>query len=161
MRGFNASTALLVAVATMAAAGGGCSHQITGGPESGVDMGRYQSFYVVSEKADSDVAAALVKDLSTRGLSVTRGPDSSASSSPSDCKVVFHDKWMWDMTMYLLELKLEMVDARSGALLASGRCYRTSVVRKSPEVMVKEITDLIFGTKAEAADTKTASAAVQ
>jgi len=147
---------VMAALVMCAALGSGCSHQISGGPEAGVDMNRYHSFYVVSEKSDADVAKALQADLSARGLSVSGGPDSSAAAA--DCKVIYHDKWMWDMTMYLLEVKLEMVDPRSGAMLASGRCYRTSMARKAPEVMVKEITDRIFGTTASDTTAKVADA---
>jgi len=146
------------ALLLFAALGSGCSHQISGGPEAGVDMNRYHSFYVVSEKNDADVAKALRTDLSARGLSVSSGPDSATLPAAADCKVIYHDKWMWDVTMYLLEVKLEMVDPRSGAMLASGRCYRTSMARKAPEVMVKEITDRIFGTTASDTTAKVADA---
>jgi hypothetical protein len=53
---------------------------------------------------------------------------------------------MWDITMYPLEIKVDFVNPKTGALLASGRSYRTSMVRKSPEEMVKEIFDKIFAT---------------
>ena len=132
----------------------GCSHQISGGPESGVDMKRYRTYYIATDEP-GDATKAIEADLRARGLSVSAGPASTVPPA-ADCKVLVKDKWMWDITMYLLEVKLEMVDGRTGAMLASGRCYRTSVVRKPADVMVKEITDRIFGTTAE----KTAAAAV-
>ncbi len=122
---------------------GGCSHQISGGPESGVEMARYRSYYVVTEKQDNDVAQALQKDLSSRGLAVSAGQEG-AMPPGTQVKILFKDKWMWDITMYLLEVKIDMIDPNSGALLASGRCYRTSMVRKPVPEMVKEVTDRIY-----------------
>ena len=126
----------------------GCSHQINAAVEPGVDMSRVRSYYVVRPEA-SDVVTAIENDLKGRGFAVTTGPESSTPAT-ADCKVIAHDKWMWDITMYLLEVKIDMVDARTGALLALGRCYRTSTVRKSPKLMVKEITDKIFAPAAPA-----------
>ena len=122
----------------------GCSQKLSGGPEAGVDIARYRVYHVVqNEKAD--VATALQQDLYARGNTVTYGPE--ANTPPAaEAKVMYHDKWMWDMTMYLIEVKIEMVDARSGALLASGRSYRTSLARKPVDVMVKEVMDRIFNT---------------
>ena len=105
-------------------------------------MGRYRSFYVVTAE-QADVADAIEKDLSSRGLSVSKGPESSTPAT-AQAKVLFDDKWVWDLTMYLLEVKIEVVDARSGALLGSGRSYRTSMARKSPKEMVKEVMDKIL-----------------
>src|ERR1041385_7973880 len=98
---------------------GGCSHQISGGPESGVDMARYRTYFVVTDKQDNDVAQALQKDLTSRGLSVSTGLEG-AMPPGTEVKIQFKDKWMWDITMYLLEVKVDMIDPNSGALLASG-----------------------------------------
>jgi hypothetical protein len=137
---------------------GGCSHQIQAAPEAGVDIGRFTTYHVVAPEP-GEVVTAIKNDLTGRGFSVTTGPES-ATPSNAQCKVIAHDKWMWDITMYLLEVKMEMVDARTGALLASGRCYRTSTVRKSPKVMVKEITDKIYGTDPKSKKDKNAQPAV-
>ena len=140
MRYASTLAALLLAFTLIGSTG--CSHQISGGPESGVEMSRYRSYYIVQTEK-GDVATAIEKQLAARGFSVTTGPDSSAPVA-ADCKVISRDKWVWDMTMYLLEVKIEMVDARTGSMVASGRCYRTSMARKSPEEMVKEVLDRIY-----------------
>ena len=122
---------------------GGCSGKVSGGPESGADVGRYRSFHVVTAEK-SDVANAIEKELTSRGFTASKG---SASSAPpgAEAKVLFDDKWVWDMTMYLLEVKIDVVDARTGALVGSGRSHRTSMARKSAPYMVKEVMDKIFG----------------
>jgi hypothetical protein len=125
-------------------AGGGCSQQLSGAVEPGVSLSGVKTYYVVRDK-ETDVTTAIQKDLTARGLVATCGPES-ATPPAADCKVIATDKWMWDLTMYPLEVKLEVVNARTGALMASGRSYRTSLVRKSPDEMVKEIFDKIFMT---------------
>jgi hypothetical protein len=135
------ATALSALVLLLSAPG--CQHQISGGPAPGVDMARFKTFYVVTDKTDNEVARALEKDLGARGLGVTTGLDW-AIPSDAQVKVVFQEKWSKDITRYLQDLAIEMSDAHSGAMLASGRCHRTSTVRKPVAEMVKEITDRIF-----------------
>jgi hypothetical protein len=121
----------------------GCQHQISGGPAPRVDMARFKTFYVVTDKKDNEVARALEKDLSARGLRVTTGLDW-AIPADAQVKVVFQETWAKDITRYLQDLAIEMSDAHSSTLLASGRCHRTSPVRKPVAEMVKEITDRVF-----------------
>jgi hypothetical protein len=91
-----------------------------------------------------EVTTAIQKDLTARGFTGTLGPDS-ATPTFVDAKVIAQDKWMWDITMYPLEVKIDVVTPKTGALLASGRSYHTSLVRKSPDEMVHEVFDKIFG----------------
>lgn len=51
---------------------------------------------------------------------------------------------MWDITMYLLKLDIQITDAKTGAILAKGEAVHTSLARKSPEYMAREILDDIF-----------------
>ena len=127
----------------LAAAAGGCRHQVSGGPAAGVDMSRYRSFYVVTDKKDNPVAVALEKDLTARSLKPTTGLDW-AMPSDAQVKVVFKAKWGRDVTRYLQEVTIDMVDAHNGARLAGGRCSRSSMARKPVEEMVKEVNDRIF-----------------
>ena len=121
----------------------GCIHQVSGGPIQGVDMSRYRSFYVVQAAEHSDFASAIHGDLLGRGLTVGVGPEGSMSAS-TDCKVTFEDHWTWDGTMYPMEIDIKMIDSRNGALVASGRCMRSSLNRTEPAEMVQEVTDRIF-----------------
>ena len=52
---------------------------------------------------------------------------------------------MWDITMYMLELNIEIRHPRTDYVLATGRSFRTSLARKSPEEMVEEVIGEIFG----------------
>jgi hypothetical protein len=61
-----------------------------------------------------------------------------------DVVVTYKDKWMWDLTSYLIELTITIRDPKTNFPLASGNSYHTSLTRKSPEEMVDEVIDNIF-----------------
>jgi hypothetical protein len=121
----------------------GC-HQVSGSAAPGANLTAGKTYYVIRDK-QSDATDAVQKDLARRGYVATTGPESLTPSS-ADCKVLVEDHWMWDITMYLTELKVRVVNAKTGAELASGRSYRPSLERKSPDEMAQEVFDQIFGT---------------
>jgi len=106
-------------------------------------MSERHRYYVITDKKDDPVAVALEKDLSARGSSVSTGLDW-AIPADAEVKVLFTANWARDVTPFLKELKIEMIDVRSGAALASGQSDRTSISRKGVGQMVKEVDDRIF-----------------
>ncbi len=93
---------------------------------SGVTIARnvakvqYRSAYVV-EHADSsrDMDALLVKALLSHGMTVKSGPDGPAPAG-SDLKFKYVDDWKWDIKMYLRAYELEVYDAKTNSLIATG-----------------------------------------
>lgn len=63
---------------------------------------------------------------------------------PVDALVTYQDKWMWDITMYMLQLSIQIRDGKDRTVLATGQSFRPSLVRKSPEGMVNEVLGEIF-----------------
>lgn len=61
-----------------------------------------------------------------------------------DAVVTYVDRWMWDITMYLLELTIMIRDPNTDFPLATGNAMYTSLIRKSPPEMVDEIMGNIF-----------------
>ena len=82
----------------------------------------------------------LVKD----GYTATAGPELEKSSYQANSIVTYVDRWMWDMTLYLLELTITFRDGSNEFPLAVGNSYHTSLTRKSPEEMVDEAITNIF-----------------
>jgi hypothetical protein len=54
---------------------------------------------------------------------------------------------MWDITMYMIALSISIRDPNNDVQLASGHSTRSSLVRKSPEEMVKEVLTKIFAAR--------------
>ena len=62
----------------------------------------------------------------------------------ADAVVTYVDRWMWDMTMYMLELTVVVREPKSDFPLATGNSFHTSLTRKSPKEMVDEVIDNIL-----------------
>jgi len=99
--------------------------------------------YVVKDDTTGDTTP-VEQELTQRKFQVKSGPQEAAPKD-IDCLVKSQQRWMWDLTMYLLELKVDFLDPKTGALFASGRIYRPSLIRRSPEFMAHEVMEKALG----------------
>lgn len=110
----------------------------------GVDLTTAKTAYVVKQPKDNHAINDLIAaNLEKRGYAVTRGPELS-TPYPADVAVTYVDKWMWDITLYLIELTVNVRDPKTGFPMAVGNSYHTSLTRKSPPEMVDEVLDNVF-----------------
>ena len=79
-----------------------------------------------------------------KGYSSTLGPELPQAAYKVDSVVTYVDKWMWDITLYMLELTVTLREPINNQPLAVGNSYHTSLTRKSPEEMVDEVLGNIF-----------------
>lgn len=93
------------------------------------------------EGEDGSVRRLIADNLRARGYAVAT--DGQAPEKV-DAVVTYVDKWMWDITMYLLELTITIRDPQTDYPLANGNSYHTSLTRKSPPEMVDEVLGNIF-----------------
>lgn len=101
-----------------------------------------KTMHVTKLAADGRGIDTLIADkLRTRGYTVTNGVDKPAQV---DALVTYKDKWMWDITMYMLELTITIRDPQNDFPLATGNSFHTSLTRKSPTEMVDEVVENIF-----------------
>lgn len=123
----------------------GCSKaMIKSDSDPGTDLGTFKTFYVQKFTADGrGLEKIIASKLNEFGFQATSGIDA-APEYPVDALVTYKDRWMWDITMYMLEIDIELHDPDSGFVFASGNSYRTSLVRKSPEEMIDEVLRDIF-----------------
>ena len=84
----------------------------------------------------------IAEKLRTKGVAVTTGE--AAAPSNVDAVVTYVDKWMWDITMYMLELTIVIRDPKNDFPLATGNSFHTSLTRLSPKEMVNEVVDNIY-----------------
>lgn len=123
----------------------GCSNRATATLSPGADLNRVKTYYVVHQPKDTRGIQNLIGDrLVKEGFTATAGPELPQSSYKADSVVSYVDRWMWDITMYLLELTVTFRDPTNGFPLAVGNSYHTSLTRKSPEEMVDEVLTNIF-----------------
>ena len=133
-----ASTVLLVAFMTT-----GCAvNRATAHVDTHTNLASLKKMHVMQahgETRNTDVL--IVEKLRSKGYDVTTG-DKPASNV--DALVTYVDKWMWDITMYMLELTVTIRDPKTSYPLASGNSFHTSLTRLSPEEMVNEVIENII-----------------
>lgn len=111
------------------------------------DLSKVKTLYVVHSDAskhdvDKDLKAAFEK----RGYVVTTGP-ALTPPYPQDAVVTYVDKWMWDMTMYMIELTVTMRNPASDYPLATAHSIHTSLTRKSQAEMADEVAANLIAAK--------------
>lgn len=90
---------------------------------------------------DGGTRKLLVDKFRASGFAVTTDPD---PAGQADAFVTYRDKWMWDITMYLLDLTVTLHDPLTDVAVASGNSFHTSLTRKSPKEMVDEVVENIL-----------------
>jgi hypothetical protein len=123
----------------------GCAvNRATATVTPGADIGATRSYYVVKVPADQRGIQDLIRDgLARRGYSAKVGVDP-APPPGVDVLVTYVDRWMWDITMYMVELTIVFRNPANQFPLATGNSFHTSLTRKSPEEMVDEVLGNIF-----------------
>lgn len=122
----------------------GCAvNRATGNVDPSTNLSTLKTMYVKKIPADDGGTNVLIADkLRSKGVSVTTGTE--APPSNVDAVVTYIDKWMWDITMYMLELTITIRDPKTDFPLATGNSYHTSLTRLSPKEMVNEVVDNIY-----------------
>lgn len=117
----------------------GCAvNSSTSNVTPGVSLADYESFHIVRPAETRNDLDILLRDgLVERGMSATIGTESDV---PDETQVLvrYSERWVWDITTYLLNLNLQLVDAASRFPLATADIYHTSLTRRSPEQMVDD-----------------------
>jgi len=108
------------------------------------DLTKFKTYYVLRHDRDKrHIDKIIQSELAKLGISATSGLEASKPKK-FDVLVTYEDRWMWDITNYMINLTITLLDAKNNVLLASGQSYRPSLERKEPAFMVKEILDSIF-----------------
>lgn len=110
-----------------------------------------KTFYVERlDGEESGLHRVIADELSLLGFAASAGEEGRAPQKV-DALVTYWDKWFWDITPYLLQLDIRIIDPKTRNLIAKGTSYRPSLQRRSPKEMVKETLNAIFAEKAEQA----------
>ncbi|MBL8397726.1 MAG: hypothetical protein JNL84_06205 [Candidatus Accumulibacter sp.] len=135
---------LVAIVGLVAMISSGCAvNRATATVDPGTDLTKLKTMYVKKIPADNGGTNVLIADkLASKGVSVTTGEG--AAPAGVDALVTYIDRWMWDITMYMLELTVTLRDPNTNLPLASGNSFHTSLTRLSPKEMVNEVIDNIY-----------------
>ncbi len=124
----------------------GCSYKhLYGETMQGVDLQARHRIYVVHQPEDKQQINSMIANrLERAGFEATAGMAVSDAPADVDAIVTYEDHWQWDMSNYLIVLRIDFRDPKTRELLASGQSYRTSLDRKPPAFMVDEIITAMF-----------------
>jgi hypothetical protein len=121
----------------------GCAvNRATATVDPSANLGAIKTVHVIKRPDDDGIVKDLVVNkFQSKGYTVTSGTEKPKNV---DAWVTYLDRWMWDLTMYMLELTITVRDPNNDYPLASGNSLHTSLTRKSPTEMVDEVVDNIF-----------------
>ena len=121
----------------------GCAvNRATATVDPTANLAGIKTVHVVQLEKDERGVNKLIADrLNTMGFNATT---SLTKTADTDAIVTYADKWMWDITMYMIELTVVVRDPKNDFALATGNSLHTSLTRKSPVEMVDEVTANIF-----------------
>lgn len=137
------SPSKFVVVLTLGVMLSGCVNIATSQVEPGANLASLKTMYVKQIPADKRGVNELIADkLRTKGVKVKTGVDEPTGAY--DALVTYADKWMWDITMYMLELNIVIRDPKDLMPIAAGRSKHGSLTRLSPQEMVDEVVDNIY-----------------
>jgi hypothetical protein len=104
-----------------------------------VDLSKIKTIYVIKLPADErGVNGIIAEQLQAMGYQATTGNETEIPQDV-DATLTYQDRWMWDITMYMIELNIQLRDPQAGFLLAEGESYRPSKQRTSPAEMALEV----------------------
>jgi len=130
--------ALLTALSLMSF--GGCAvNRATATADPALRWETIKSVHVKQlEGEDGSTKKLIAEKFRASGFMVTADPE--ANPQP-DAIVTYVDKWMWDITMYMLELTITLREPKTDFPLATGNSFHTSLTRKTQREMVDEVVD--------------------
>ena len=107
----------------------------------GAELSPIKTVFVQRLAADErGIDQLIVNQLTRMGFAATN----SVIDPPSDAIVTYQDRWMWDITMFMVQLNIQVRDGQTKMVLANGQSWRPSLERKRPEEMVEEVLTAIF-----------------
>lgn len=134
---------MMVALGLVVSISTGCAvNRATANVDPGTKLSDIKVVHIKKYADDnSNVDELIAEKIRTKGVTVTTGPE---VPTGIDAVVTYVDKWMWDLTMYMLELTIVFRNPGTDFPLASGNSYHTSLTRLSPPEMVDEVVNNIY-----------------
>lgn len=132
---------LLIALASFVL--GGCAvNRATANVDPSLQWDKIKSLHIKQTEGEDGSTRKLISEkFKSAGFAVTSDPE---PQGKPDAVVTYLDRWMWDITMYMLELTITLKEPQTNAALATGNSFHTSLTRKSPKEMVDEVVENIL-----------------
>lgn len=125
----------------------GCSHKVSTRHNPNYTKKEFSKVYLQQYEKDIKfhVYREIRDELELLGFEVLMGLDTTPTEKV-DLIVTYEDKWMWDMSNYLLKLDVFLVDADELVSISETSVLRTSLIRKDRKYVVREAFSELFFT---------------
>ena len=124
----------------------GCTTNVARFQMPGTDLDAVQTLYIEmaeDERNASELRSLIVQNLETRGYSVeTKEPE--ADLQEGDYLFNIAADWHWDITWYLLELRVAIYEPNDNVLIAQAQSQQSSLARKNVETIVDRVMASLF-----------------
>lgn len=123
----------------------GCVNQAVQQAQPAADLSKIKSICVERFEPDNrHLNVTIAEELSKFSIK-----SSAADKCPEnvDAIMTYRDKWMWDMTTYMISISMKLNDPITGFPLAYGQALHTSLTRQSPEETIREVLANMFSGK--------------
>ena len=112
----------------------------------GTELAKIEGFYLVPPDDERDAEALwtlLASNLERRGYSVS---DSRIYTESGEEKYVFEyaTDWHWDVTWYLIDLRVAIYDPADNTLIAQAQSHQSSLARKGIDTIVERAMAALF-----------------
>lgn len=124
----------------------GCSTNVSRFQLPGTDLSQVQVLYVVppdDARQAAELQSLLESNLEQRGYQVA-AKDAATKFGEGDFIFDYATDWHWDITWYLLELRVAIYDSVDNTLIVQAQSKQTSLVRKSIEDVVDRVMASLF-----------------
>jgi hypothetical protein len=108
----------------------------------------YHNVFVEHELSDGrSIDLFIVRKLQSLGFAAAAGP---LTMKPTEAELVvsYQEHWTFDFTTYIIEIDMQVHDARTGRELAVARYFHPSITREYTSDVVDPLVDELFVSKA-------------
>jgi hypothetical protein len=82
----------------------------------------------------------IAMELRHRGLDALPAPPRTRRDD-FEILVTYEDRWTWDWSTYLTHMRIDVRDAKTNVLIASGSAYRSGYSRRPPRSVIRSIVE--------------------
>lgn len=88
----------------------------------------------------------IAEELRRHGLNASNGIRAERPSH-FDILVAYEDRWQWDMSNYLIHMRIDFRDPKTNVLFGTGSSYQTSLARDDEKNIIRKIVSGMLGTE--------------
>jgi len=128
----------------------GCSTNVSRFQMPGTDLSQVKTLYVrpFDEREAIELQTLIEGNLRRRGLKIAANEESIENTAGGFILDIAPD-WHWDLTWYLLELRVAIYDPKDNTLIVQAQSQQTSLARETVEVVVDRTMASLFNSNEE------------